>query len=96
MQAFIFEDLEEKTEYFAVFNGLSAEDAAKVHARFRTKPAQITQFKLLALSCDRPDRLLLGQKNPWYDIADKTYNTDVILHLGDQVYNKGEYRMLQK
>ena len=35
--------------------------------RFRTKPlaTDITQFRILALSCDRPDRLLLGQLNPW-------------------------------
>ena len=33
---------------------------------------------------------LIGQKNPWYEIAKKSYRTDVILHLGDQVYNKGE------
>jgi len=89
-QVFILENLEPGTEYETVFHGICSEDAAKVFTRFKTKPDVIKQFKILALSCDRPDRMLLGQKNPWYEIAGKTYNADVILHLGDQVYNKGE------
>ena len=48
------------------------------------------QIVLCIHSCDRPDRLLLGQKNPWYELARKTEFADVMLHLGDQVYNKGE------
>jgi len=96
-RSFVFSEdlgsaLEPDTEYVAVFNGLKKEDAAKTFALFKTKPnpEDIETFKILAFSCDRPDRLLLGQKNPWYELARKTYNTDVVLHLGDQVYNKGE------
>ena len=84
--------LEPDTEYVAVFSGVRKEDATRCFAIFKTKPnpEDIRTFSILALSCDRPDRMLLGQKNPWYEIARKTYNTDVVLHLGDQVYNKGE------
>jgi len=96
-KAFLFNDasysaLEPDTEYVAVFNGLRKEDAVKTYALFKTKPdaANIKSFKILALSCDRPDRMLLGQKNPWYELARKTYSADVVLHLGDQVYNTGE------
>jgi len=84
--------LEPGTEYIAVFSGLRKEDAWRCFACFKTKPLaeDLEKFKIIALSCDRPDRLLLGQKNPWYELARKTEFTDVMLHLGDQVYNKGE------
>ena len=52
---------------------------------FRTKPTEIREFRILAVSCDRPNRLLLGQKNPWFELARKAYNSDLVLHLGDQV-----------
>jgi len=96
-KAFVFNEasystLEPDTEYVAVFSGLRKEDATKCFALFKTKPnpEDVETFKVLAISCDRPDRMLLGQKNPWYEIARKTYTSDVVLHLGDQVYNKGE------
>merc|ERR1719369_1097229 len=96
-KAFVFNEasystLEPNTEYVAVFSGIRKEDATKCFALFKTKPnpEDMKTFNILALSCDRPDRMLLGQKNPWYEIARKTYNSDVVLHLGDQVYNKGE------
>ena len=89
-QTFHFTELEPDTDYVAVFHGINSEEAGKVFALFKTKKEEIDQFTILALSCDRPDRLLLGQTNPWYQVAAQTYNTDVILHLGDQVYNKGE------
>eukprot|EP00090_Calanus_glacialis_P022732 TRINITY_DN35023_c0_g1_i1.p1 TRINITY_DN35023_c0_g1~~TRINITY_DN35023_c0_g1_i1.p1 ORF type:complete len:558 (-),score=155.12 TRINITY_DN35023_c0_g1_i1:176-1849(-) len=96
-KAFVFNDdsystLEPDTEYVAVFSGLRKEDAGRTFALFKTKPnpEDIKTFKILALSCDRPDRMLLGQKNPWYELARKTYSSDVVLHLGDQVYNTGE------
>ena len=82
--------LEPNTEYVAVFSGICREDAARTFAMFKTKPEEIKSFKIIALSCDRPDRMLLGQKNPWYELARKSYHADVMLHLGDQVYNKGE------
>ena len=91
-RVFVFSELEPNTEYVAVFNGINAAETPQVYAKFRTKPRgeDIKRFRILALSCDRPDRLMLGQVNPWHEIAKKSYNYDVILHLGDQVYNKGE------
>lgn len=95
-RVFVFQEpdsgLEPDTEYVAVFSGLRKADAGKTFALFKTKPEpeEMKTFKIIALSCDRPDRLLLGQKNPWYELARKTYTADVMLHLGDQVYNKGE------
>ena len=91
-RVFVFSELEPATEYVAVFNGINAEETPKVFAKFRTKPRDedIKRFRILALSCDRPDRLMLGQVNPWHEVARKSYDYDVILHLGDQVYNKGE------
>ena len=82
--------LEPNTEYIAVFSGICREDATQTFAMFKTKPEEIKSFKIIALSCDRPDRMLLGQKNPWHELAGKSYEADVILHLGDQIYNKGE------
>ena len=92
-RVFVFDGdtaLEPDTEYIAVFSGLCREDATRTFAMFKTKPEVVKTFRIIALSCDRPDRLLLGQKNPWYELARKSYHTDVMLHLGDQVYNKGE------
>ena len=85
-KTFHFVDLDPDTEYVAIFHGINSEEAGKVFALFKTKKEEIDQFTILALSCDRPDRLLLGQTNPWYQVAAQTYNTDVILHLGDQVF----------
>ena len=87
---FVFSDdtetgLEPDTEYIAVFSGINYYETCVAWAVFRTKPETITQFRILAFSCDRPDRMLLGQKNPWYDVCSKAYSADVMLHLGDQV-----------
>jgi len=95
-RVFVFDEpdceLEPATEYITVFSGLRREDSWRSFGLFKTKqlPEEMEKFKIIALSCDRPDRLLLGQKNPWYELARKTEFTDVMLHLGDQVYNKGE------
>ncbi|XP_023319733.1 uncharacterized protein LOC111694908 [Eurytemora carolleeae] len=90
--AFLIQDLEANTEYTVVFNGLDDCCAKNAYALFKTKQPykNMKTFKIIALSCDRPDRMLLGQKNPWYELAKKSYTADVMLHLGDQVYNKGE------
>ena len=91
-KAFVLEDLAPGTELTAVFNGIDCADAKRAFVKFRTtaEPEQIKSFKILALSCDRQDQLLLGQKNPWYELAKKSYHADLTLHLGDQVYAKGE------
>jgi len=90
--AFLCEDLDADTEYVAIFDGLDKASSKTCYGLFRTKPLpeDMTSFKIIALSCDRPDRMLLGQKNPWELLAKKSYDVDVMLHLGDQVYNKGE------
>merc|ERR1712038_1686820 len=69
-KAFLFEDLEPATEYLAVFHGVNIVHARNAFALFRTKPdpSEMKTFNIIAQSCDRPDRMLLGQKNPWYDL----------------------------
>ena len=72
--AFVFHEetetsLEPDTEYVAVFNGLNVYQAGRAFALFKTKPETINQFRIIAFSCDRPDRMFLGQKNPWYEIT---------------------------
>ena len=68
--------LEPNTEYIAVFSGICREDATQTFAMFKTKPEEIKSFKIIALSCDRPDRMLPGQKNPWHELAGKSYEAD--------------------
>ena len=68
-KAFIFSEetdngLEPDTEYIAVFSGVNSIQAPTTFALFKTKPTSIEQFRIIAFSCDRPDRMLLGQKNP--------------------------------
>ena len=87
-QSFVFEDLSPDTSYVAMFPVLAA------RATFRTKKENedMKSFKLIALSCDKPARLLLGQLNPWKNVL-RTVNSgkvDVILHLGDQIYPDGK------
>ena len=84
--SFLFEDLDPDTWYRAIFPSIQC------IANFKTKPSEIQTFKLIALSCDKPSRLLMGQLNPWKFI-EKTVNTgrvDSVLHIGDQIYPDGE------
>ena len=87
-QSFVFEDLSPDTSYVAMFPALATK------ATFKTKKESedMKSFKLIALSCDKPARLLLGQLNPWKNVL-RTVNSgkvDVILHLGDQIYPDGK------
>ena len=64
-------------------------------ARFKTKQEHPTNFRLFALTCDRPTRLLMGQKNPWIQMAKAIgphgrQKVNCILHIGDQVYPDDE------
>ena len=64
--AFVFQEetgfgLEPDTEYVAVFNGLNIYQAGRAFALFRTKPESISTFRIIAFSCDRPDRMFLGR-----------------------------------
>ena len=65
--AFVFQEetglsLEPDTEYVAVFNGLNIYQAGRAFALFRTKPEAIRTFRIIAFSCDRPDRMFLGKE----------------------------------
>ena len=88
--SFTFEGLEPDTEYTVVLNGVAKYYAARRMATFKTKPEHQTTFRLFALSCDRPRRLLLGQQNPWKHMLRRIKGIDCILHLGDQIYPDDE------
>ena len=57
----VIDGLEPDTEYVAVFNGLNIYQAGRAFALFRTKPESISTFRIIAFSCDRPDRMFLGR-----------------------------------
>ena len=78
-----------------MINGVSKYNATHRFARFTTKSESIVNFRMLALSCDRPSRLLLGQENPWEHMLSHGLSTgrqkvNTVLHLGDQVYPDDE------
>ena len=87
--AFVFEDLSPDTAYVAMFPAVGED----VMATFKTKKEEdLESFKLIALSCDKPSRLLLGQLNPWKNIL-RTVDTgrvNSIIHIGDQIYPVGD------
>ena len=80
--------------YHVTFTGLmataSTNQISDTGCAFRTIPEQPTTLRFVALSCDRPSRLLDGEINPWDQIGAicKKGECDVVLHLGDQVYAK--------
>lgn len=89
-QAFVFQDLVPDTTYTAIFTNILS---PTTKATFKTKKEEdMKTFKLIALSCDRPSRLLLGQLNPWKYINRivKTGRVDCVLHIGDQIYPDSE------
>ena len=78
-----------------MINGVCKYNATHRFARFRTKSENPTTFRLFALSCDRPARLLLGQNNPWIHMRKhmkpaRGDHVNAILHVGDQIYPDGE------
>ena len=78
-----------------MINGVCKYNATHRFARFRTKSESPTTFRLFALSCDRPARLLLGQNNPWIHMRKhmkpaRGDHVNAILHVGDQIYPDGE------
>ena len=87
-QAFKFEDLEPNTNYQCWFSTSPSPSLAT----FKTKKHDMDRFRFIALSCDKPSRLLLGQLNPWKNVHKtlKKGHVDMILHLGDQIYPDGE------
>ena len=87
-QSFMFNKLSPDTKYVAWFST----SPAPAFASFKTKNPELDTFKLLALSCDKPSRLLLGQLNPWNFIENVVQKgqTHAVVHLGDQIYPDGE------
>ena len=78
-----------------MINGVSKYFATERFARFKTKSENIELFRMIALSCDRPSRLLMGQENPWehmvcHGLAKGRQAVNTILHLGDQIYPDDE------
>jgi len=87
---FTFHDLEPDTRYRVLFHGVCKYHAHRRMASFKTKAVWPTSFRLMALSCDRPSRLLLGQEDPWQHMLKRMEGVDVVLHIGDQVYPDDE------
>ena len=78
-----------------MFNGVCKYNATHRFARFKTKSKNPENFRMLALSCDRPGRLLMGQQNPWMHMVNHTslrgrHPVNTVLHVGDQIYPDGE------
>ena len=91
--SFTLEGLDPDTKYTAVLNGVTEDHVLKRMATFKTKAEAPTTFRLFALSCDRPGRLLLGQEDPWKRMLRNIGNVDCLLHLGDQIYSKGQIHL---
>lgn len=94
-EVFKLEGLLPNTEYNITFDPLATLQSQELRQRgcvVRTMPSasQISQLRVIALSCDRPARMHKGQENPWGRLAEicKSGGCDVMLHLGDQVYTK--------
>eukprot|EP00927_Polykrikos_kofoidii_P023767 TRINITY_DN2177_c0_g1_i1.p1 TRINITY_DN2177_c0_g1~~TRINITY_DN2177_c0_g1_i1.p1 ORF type:complete len:1025 (-),score=185.00 TRINITY_DN2177_c0_g1_i1:24-3032(-) len=94
-EVFKLRGLKPNTKYNLSFDPLAAVQTTELQTRgcvVRTMlpPAEIKRFRVVALSCDRPARLMEGQENPWGRVAEivKRGECDVMLHLGDQVYTK--------
>jgi len=89
--SFVFEDLTPNTWYQAIFTSVQGPPAV---ANFKTKVPDddMKTFKLLAVSCDRYSRLLMGQLDPWKQVKKivKTGRVDTLLHVGDQIYPNDE------
>ena len=89
-RAFAIKGLKPNTTYTYSFEGLAPSqlsEIASLDTTIKTFPEKIETVRLIALSCDRPDRLLKGERNPWEKI-NTSDSCDVMLHLGDQVYTK--------
>ena len=86
-----------KSTFFltVIFNGVCKYHATNRFATFTTKSIDMVNFRMIALTCDRPSRLLLGQQNPWehmlnHAILRSKNPVNTILHIGDQIYPDDE------
>lgn len=90
-RAFDIQELQPDTLYTYTFQGLAPSQKTAIDSlktTIRTFPVSMEKIRLIALSCDRPRRLLEGDENPWDRINEECNQDkcDVMLHLGDQVY----------
>jgi hypothetical protein len=54
--------------YFVCFSGLSRKDAETRTGRFRTFDLNIAEMRMVAVSGDRPDKLMKGEPNMWEEV----------------------------
>eukprot|EP01012_Entosiphon_sulcatum_P063548 TRINITY_DN9115_c0_g1_i1.p1 TRINITY_DN9115_c0_g1~~TRINITY_DN9115_c0_g1_i1.p1 ORF type:complete len:1163 (-),score=165.57 TRINITY_DN9115_c0_g1_i1:14-3502(-) len=89
--AFCLSDLDPGTSYEVLFSNVARADIRDRTARFRTLPEQPSQVRIVALSCDNPAAMQLGDVDLWERILEwvDRDEVDVVLHLGDQVYTAG-------
>jgi len=94
-EVFHLKGLRPDTQYHITFGPLAKVQEMELAERdcvVRTLPApkDMKRLRFVAVSCDRPARMLEGQENPWGRLAAlcKSGACDVMLHLGDQVYTK--------
>jgi len=94
-RAFQLEGMKPDTAYTYTFNGLNLSqkkeiDALRCSIKTFKSAVDIKEVTVLVQSCDRPDRLLPQDTNPWTVLDDKCKKgeCDILLHLGDQVYTK--------
>jgi phosphodiesterase/alkaline phosphatase D-like protein len=92
-RCFKLEGLKAGTSYTYTFNGLAPSQKKEIDAlkcNITTTPDEVKEIKVLVQSCDRPDRLVPGDENPWSRLNNfcTEGKCDVLLHLGDQVYTK--------
>ncbi|CAM9542478.1 unnamed protein product, partial [Chrysoparadoxa australica] len=80
-------------EYKVCFGGVCSADARQHVGCFRTLPATSDHkegLRILAVSGDQPQTLLLGQPSLWNTLAERVSGVkprvDVLLHLGGQVW----------
>jgi len=83
-RAFLVENLTPSVTYDVIFEGINAKDARKRTGVVKTLPSHIERLRVVAVSCDRPERQKEGETNMWEQLAKQIQNdeVDVILHLG--------------
>jgi phosphodiesterase/alkaline phosphatase D-like protein len=96
-KGFLIEGLAPSTVYDVAIEGVNAKEANKRTGLVRTIAAHPSSVRIVALSCDRPERLLDGETNMWTKLAEQVNanEVDVVLHLGDQVYGEKEFKDAQ-
>ena len=94
-RCFVFQGLTPNTMYKYAIKGINSAQEHENEGnsgwfRFKTfpLPGNVKKLRVVAISCDRPRRLMPNQENPWEALRDDAKNINLFLHLGDQVYTK--------